>query len=543
MFKYFFVLLLFQLVFSQVQEPELLWEYSGCYSSWCERGWYSSPAVDSEDGVVYASAYSVWKIDLATGEVIWTAPSKGCVGGSADTSVRTWAGIVLADIHGNGKKRIVVAQGDGWLNVLDTDGKCDTNFPIKVCDSELRSLAVKDIDDDGYMEIVVGEANDHLNTYIYNHGGSLLSNWPQKESETAGYAHGVFDDNIGLITVEDKEYIFVPSDVHYIMAYTLDGEPIPANEKFPKETWGECGIHLNEEDDIRGYASCSNNAIRPNFADSPINYVEIDGENRIVVIGNEYDCGTDNYEPQFLSPYIFNIDRTRFVNSKYNWTVVPQTKTPIEPNYGDYNKIESISWKPVTVDIDGGDIEIIFPASDGCLHVYNLDKTEPYNWPYCIGTSSNVKYFSEPVVADLDNDGYAEIIVTSWGEKESGENGNLFVFNYKGEVLYSIELPDAKSDSWNGGLAAPSLGKLDGGEGDVVIVVNTAYAGVCAYTIPETSDAEFLWKTGRGNLGRYGNSEEKMSNGGGTNTNTTSASQFVTLFFSLNLILLLCLFI
>ena len=33
-----------------VQAPVLKWQYAGCYSSWCETGWYSSPAVADLDG-------------------------------------------------------------------------------------------------------------------------------------------------------------------------------------------------------------------------------------------------------------------------------------------------------------------------------------------------------------------------------------------------------------------------------------------------------------------------------------------------------------
>ncbi len=34
---------------ADVQAPVLKWKYGGCYSSWCETGWYSSPAVADLD--------------------------------------------------------------------------------------------------------------------------------------------------------------------------------------------------------------------------------------------------------------------------------------------------------------------------------------------------------------------------------------------------------------------------------------------------------------------------------------------------------------
>jgi hypothetical protein len=33
----------------QIGTPTTQWEYGGCYSSWCETSWYSSPAVADLD--------------------------------------------------------------------------------------------------------------------------------------------------------------------------------------------------------------------------------------------------------------------------------------------------------------------------------------------------------------------------------------------------------------------------------------------------------------------------------------------------------------
>ena len=50
-----------------IQAPVLKWQRGGCYSSWCETGWYSSPAVSDLDGdgapEVIGSAYSIFILD------------------------------------------------------------------------------------------------------------------------------------------------------------------------------------------------------------------------------------------------------------------------------------------------------------------------------------------------------------------------------------------------------------------------------------------------------------------------------------------------
>jgi hypothetical protein len=89
---------------TSIQKPVLKWQNGGCYSSWCETGWYSSPAVADLDGdgtmEVIASAYSVVILDGATGKLEKRIEHDGS---------RTWAGIVLADLDGDGNLEIVTA--------------------------------------------------------------------------------------------------------------------------------------------------------------------------------------------------------------------------------------------------------------------------------------------------------------------------------------------------------------------------------------------------------------------------------------------------
>ena len=65
--------------FAAVQAPVLKWQYGGCYNSWCETGWYSSPAVAdiNNDGIndVIASAYSIVALDGPTGALLWRVNS------------------------------------------------------------------------------------------------------------------------------------------------------------------------------------------------------------------------------------------------------------------------------------------------------------------------------------------------------------------------------------------------------------------------------------------------------------------------------------
>jgi hypothetical protein len=107
------------------------------------------------------------------------------------------------------------------------------------------------------------------------------------------------------------------------------------------------------------------------------------------------------------------------------------------------------------------------------------------------------------VVADLDNNGRAEVIFTSWPQKGGNRVGKLHILDALGNALYAGDLPAPFSGDWNGGLAAPTIANLDA-DADYELVINTAHSGVIAYDLPGTANARILWGTGRGSYLRSG---------------------------------------
>jgi hypothetical protein len=152
-----------------VQAPILKWQRGGCYTSWCETGWYSSPAVADLDGdgtmEVIGAAYTLFVLNGEDGEEQWHVdpPVSGA---------RVWPGVVVADIDGDDDLEIVTAHGHGYVRVLNHLGNpVWTQHPAS---NEFRSLAVADLDDDGDMEIVVGLARlNRVNAWVFEHTGSI----------------------------------------------------------------------------------------------------------------------------------------------------------------------------------------------------------------------------------------------------------------------------------------------------------------------------------------------------------------------------------
>jgi hypothetical protein len=131
-----------------VQEPILKWSEAGCHLSWCETGWYASPAVADIDGdgamEVLAGAYTLFVLNGET----------GAVENSVDTpGGRIWPGVVVADIDGDGDDEIIIAQSGGYLYVFD--GALNTVWVQHPIEQELRGLSVADLDADGTLEIIV----------------------------------------------------------------------------------------------------------------------------------------------------------------------------------------------------------------------------------------------------------------------------------------------------------------------------------------------------------------------------------------------------
>lgn len=491
----------------QIGTPTIQWEYGGCYSSWCETGWYSSPAVADldDDGTmeVLGAAYTLWALNGEDGTTQWSAspPVSGA---------RTWPGVVVADIDANGDLEIVTAHGSGYVRVVDhTGSEVWTRHDFS---NELRGLSVYDLDNDGTMEIIVTAAiGSKTNTRVYEHDGTTRAGWPQLSNDT-GYAWGVYNDNAAIGDLDNDGFgeIVVPSDVHYVCTYEANGTQLPVHAMYTgRQYWGQVGVHVDHAVDIRGYANCGTEH-RPNFAHTPAMIVDVnsDGTQEAVIMGNVYNCGTSPYTSLYEMPFIFNADRTRWSDSSYDWTAipVPTNLNDAKPISENYNVIESNMSNPVAADLNGdGEMEILYSSYDGRVHAYWLDKTEHHSWPYEVYTSGVYRFASEPAVADLDNDGDAEVIFTTWTQKNSGLRGYLVILNYDGTLLSQTLLPANRSSSptWNGALAAPTLANIDS-DADLEIVVNTAFAGIVAYDVPGSENAQILWGTGRGNYQRTG---------------------------------------
>lgn len=498
---------------SAFSAPVLKWQRGGCYSSWCETGWYSSPAVADLDGdgkpEVIAASYSIFVLDGATGALEHSIDPPGG---------RQWPSLVVADLEGDGDLEIVTAHGEGYLHVFDHNlNLVWSRQPTP--GNELRSLATYDLDGNGDLEIIVASTRSENQWYVYEHNGAVRAgSWPQHspDSDTNGYTAGCFNENVaaGDLDGDGRGEIVGPNDTHYLAAFEDNGAQIRASTIYgtnPDATakfWSQVGVHLSHAVDLRGYAHCGTEH-RPNFAHSAPIIMDINGDGVLeaIVVGNVYNCGTSPYTDLYEMPYILKGDRTRWSGNGFDWTAIPVPDVNARPLSEDYNLIENNQPNPVAADLDGdGFLEILHSSYDGRVHAYWLDKSEHGAWPYSVYKPAEgyFRFASEPVVADLDNNGKAEVIFASWPQKGTNQTGKLHILDDLGNPLYEVALPVAFGGAnWNGALAAPTLANIDA-DTDLEVVLNTAHSGVVAYDLPGTANVNLIWPTGRGNYQRSG---------------------------------------
>jgi hypothetical protein len=495
--------------------PVLEWQRCPI-DGYCETGWYASPAVldVDRDGVVDVlwGGYHLLAVRGDTGAIEWKYPPDTDLGPAPG---RIWPDVAVADLDGDGDREIVVVQNEK-IAALDASGVRLSGWPAQPFASyEMRTLAVADLDGDDQQEILVARASgggDDTWT-VLEPNGTTRAGWPRLDPTDPGSAAGAFNQNlaVGDLDGDGDLEVAASSDVHYLAAFADDGTPLAANARYGAgKNWSQVGVHYDDAVDLRGYANCDPGVPplepRPNFADAPpaIGDLDGDGTNEIVVVGSFYDCRTPNYDQLFQVPMVFNADRTRWApGNGFDWITPPAPDAAAAPLSIDYNVIQSAEANPVLADLDGDGVKEILHASyDGRVHAWwASDRTEHGLWPFDVNLGETALHFaSEPVVADLDGDGQAEVVFTTWTAAGSNQTGDLYIVSALGSEITHVALPRSAED-WDGALGAPTIANLDA-DPALEVVVGTANTGLVAYEIPGSFAGRAPWPTGRGNVMR-----------------------------------------
>jgi hypothetical protein len=524
----------------QVPPPEFVRNLPG------ETSWFASPVVVDLDGdgarELVTAAYSVMVFDASYQLLAQEAGSGG----------RVYAPHVVADLDGDGVTEVVVGRDfeviayewvsgalavkSGWPADTTTAG----NPP------EVRGLAAADLDRDGTLEVVATTTqtepteNGGAQVFVYAADGQLYqppgtawAAWPRYNAATGpgndadrnamGHAgYGCYGLNVGIGDIDDDPEleILATYDNHHIQAFDHDGVALDAAPWFTNRatefegerlTWGQFirwadpaveAAHLH---DHTGEWPHPSTAEWLQWTASPPGVVDLDGDGKNEVVGVPNVEFHDPYETQAYAVMVLegaHGDGSRSAMRKAGWETLPRGEGVITVD----------GWYPPTgvpapalTDLTGDGLpEIVVSLNDGGTWAFAPNGEPLWRVDHTFGKA--IMFASEATVADLDQDGFPEVLVSTFGAPEELDSGRLLVISAQGEVLHHVALPNpdgSENGNGNGAPAAPAVGDLDG-DGAVEIFVQTFEHGLDVFTVPGSAENCLPWPTARGGATRAG---------------------------------------
>ncbi len=406
---------------------------------------------------------------------------------------------------------------------------------------EVRGLAAADLNHDGLIEVVATTTqtqDDGAQVFVFAYNGALFQPsglsypaWPRYnnlsgaggDADRNGMGHsgyGCYGLNVGIGDIDDDAdlEIIVTFDNHHIQAFDPDGIAINASAWFTNRdslylgqrmTWGQFIRWEDVTVENNHYHLHTGTWPHPSAQEwlqwtaSPPNIVDLDGDGLNEVLGAPNIELNEPYETQAYAVMVLegaHADGSRSAMRKGGWEDLPRGGAPILVS----------GWYPptglpaaATVDLQGDSApEIILSLNDGFMRAFTAQSAELWRYNYTHGKA--VMYASEPIVADLNQDGSPEVVFTTYGAPDTQDSGRLIVLGADGRLLHDIALPNpGYNGNGNGAPAAPTVGDLDG-DGELEILVQTFDHGMDVFTVPGSAGNCLPWPTARGGPLRMG---------------------------------------
>lgn len=457
------------------------------------------------------SVLYAWRSD---GSLLWqTAFGYGASTSPEHGSTRMWASPVVADFDGDQDMEIAVggdadSSADVNICLYDHRGELLSGWPRRFGDTEVRSIAAADIDADGTMEILVNKTGPGPATAVFELDGRMHANWPQVSDSCDPpspaepcWDFGGYNQNIGAADMDGDGVLDVVStyDAIGFGIFSGEGQPFPTAPGFSDAVVTSVEAYHDMALSQQGWGTGD----RSEFTYSPpvMADVDLDGEMEVVLTGDhEHSQSTEN---RGVTLWSLKADLTR----PPGWQMPKDMGPPLEGGADLGQNIVHTMPNPSVADLDGRQgLEIVVPGYDGILYAYHSDGS--LYWQYQFSQSATPYIGAgEAVIADLNQDGSPEIIFTTFS---SGAPGNadapahLIILAPNGALLHQVEIQG------RGSMAAPTIADCDN-DGALEIIISLkdtlggGEGGVQIWDVPNSAVNCILWGTGRGNFKRQGN--------------------------------------
>lgn len=527
-----------------VAAPKLLWNAP------TDTGWFSSPAiVELSDGSETTRALVVptYSIDVfsPTGQTLSHVPYGGA------TADRIYAPAPIGDFDGDGATDLAVGSSDGTVAMYTWTSGGFTLKPgwqgASTCSGgdcpETRGMAAADLDGDGLVEVVfttTNTAETGAQVFVFEPDGSIyqppgadgFTAWPRYNTAngagndgdwngTGNHGYGCYGLNVGIGQLDDDDEleIVVTYDNHQINVFNHDGTSNlvsswftnPSNDLLGQRMgwgqfirWADPAIEKAHYHDHTGeWPDPGNGQMWLQFTATPPTVADLDGDGKNEVIAFSNGETNDPYETQgFLLAVLDGNqgDGERAGMRHAGFEAMPMSEKPPLRGDGDWYPPDGVPAPAIASILGDPAPEIIATLNDG--YVYAYSSAGKLLWKYDAASGKDKTFLSEPVIADLNDDGRPEILFGTYSLDEGG--GHLVILDNTGKLLHDVTLPDQGSNGNGIGVpAAPTVGDLDG-DGQLEIAVVTFDHGVDVFTVPGSKTSCLPWPTGRGNLLRNG---------------------------------------
>ena len=470
-------------------------------ASWDEN-WFSSPAVldINKDGSseIVASRHSVLYVWKSDGTLLWRAAAGQNASSSNDHgSSRMYCSPVVGDLNRDGFAEIAIAYSN-QVAVYNYKGNLLPGWPRQYPGSsnEIRSIAASDVNSDGQCEILVVKTSDGPVTSIFTLDGGLLPGWPQVANQTDKDKndYGGYNQNIGSADLDGdgKREIICTYDICHIGIFFGDGNSFPANKMFTGKYSSSVPMFHDIAFAVQGWGPDGKD--RDEFTDSPPVFADMDqdGLPEVILFSDHEQAGVTANRGNSL--WVLNPDMTRVAGFEKPLT----TGMPLY--FGYENNIVQVAPSPC-VSFTGGTVpQIIVPSYDGYMRCYSRTGTLLWKLQFDAPGGAFIGA-SEAVTGDLNNDMLPETVFTTYSTQKNCSF--LVILSSSGELLHRLPI------SGRGCMAAPTIADVDNdGISEIVISLKDALGngsgGVQIWDITSARTSTSDWFTGRGNYLRTG---------------------------------------